>query len=65
VNDAQDWGAGFGYTVATGRLWCPVDEFHRRAETLLGRPIFTSEFGREDVWAEMRAALEQEAMNLA
>lgn len=55
--------AGFAYTVATGKLFCPMDEFHRRAEILMGRPIFTHEFASEKVWADMREAFEQEAID--
>lgn len=54
--------AGFAYTVASGKLFCPFDEFHQRAEELLGRPIFTHEFASRDLWTEMRDAFEMAAI---
>jgi hypothetical protein len=54
--------AGFAYTVATGKLFCPMDEFHRRAEALLGRPIFTHEFADMATWEALRNAFEAEAL---
>ena len=61
-DSAQDyWAVGFGYTVAVGNLYCPIDEFHRHAEQLLGRPILTHEFAEREVWEEMRRLIEQKA----
>ena len=54
-------GAAFGYTVATGRLFLPMDEFHRRAEALLGRPILTHEFADQRTWTLLREAFEAAA----
>jgi hypothetical protein len=51
-------GFGLGYTLATGRLFCDVAEFHGFAEKLLGRPIFTHEFGDQRTWDEMRERYE-------
>lgn len=55
-------GEGFGYTLATGKLYCPIDEFHQRAEQLLGRPIWTHEFGQHDIWEQLRTIWEGEAV---
>jgi hypothetical protein len=49
---------GIGYTLATGRLFCPISDFHEYAETLLGRPIHTVEFADKKLWAEMRETFE-------
>lgn len=62
---ARDWGAAFGYTVATGNLWLPFSEFQRRAEALLGRPILTHEFAEKPIWVEMRDVIEREARDYA
>jgi hypothetical protein len=51
---------GIGYTLASGRLFCPIAEFHAFAEELLGRPILTHEFADKDLWAEMRMAFEEQ-----
>lgn len=51
-------GEGVGYTLATGRLFCHIDEFHAFAERTLGRPIFTHEFADRALWTEMREAFE-------
>ena len=53
--------AACAYTVATGRLWCRREDFHRYAEQLLGRPIFTHEFARENLWSELRNRFEEQA----
>jgi hypothetical protein len=53
---------GFAYTIATGRLFCPMVDFHSQAEALLGRPIFTHEFADKATWAELRDAFETLAL---
>ena len=55
---SQSNTAGVGYTLATGRLFAPMDEFHPFCEELLDRPILTHEFGDSHVWAELREAFE-------
>lgn len=56
---SPEWnGAAIGYTLASGRLFCDVAEFHRFVEELLGRPIWTHEFADEALWIEMRARFE-------
>lgn len=52
-------GVGIGYTLATGRMFCDVSEFHSWAEKLLGRPIFTHEFGDHETWDELRSTFEE------
>lgn len=54
---------GFAYTVATGRLFCPMDEFQHRAEALLDRPVLTHELGLDSVWTELREAFEESALD--
>ena len=49
---------GFGYTLATGRLFAPMDKFHEWAEALMSRPILTHEFADEALWDEMRERFE-------
>ena len=53
---------GFGYTIGTGRLYTSFPEFHKSAEELLGRPIFTHEFGDPDIWRELRRAMEDKLL---
>ena len=48
----------FAYTVATGRLFMDVSQFHEQAEALLERPILTHEFAEERTWATMRENVE-------
>lgn len=52
--------AGIGYTIATGRLFTRMDEFHAFAEKVLGRPILTHEFADEATWHELRSEFEKE-----
>lgn len=52
---------GVGYTIATGRLFCPIAELHAELERLLRRPVYTHEMGSEGLWERARAALEAEA----
>lgn len=54
--------AAFGYTLATGRLFCDVSAFHEWAERLMGVPIMTHEFGNENLWAAMRETFEAGAL---
>ena len=49
---------GFGYTLATGRLFAPMDKFHEWAEALMARSILTHEFADEALWDEMRERFE-------
>jgi hypothetical protein len=53
---------GFAYTVATHRLFMGMAEFHRQAEELLGREIWTHEFGMADTWSELAEALEEKLL---
>jgi hypothetical protein len=53
---------GFGYTIASGKLFCPMDVFHVYAEKLLGRPILTHEFGDARTWRQLRGAFEEAAL---
>ncbi len=55
--------AGVAYTIATGRLYCPVRDFHAEAERLLARPVLLHEFASPEVWDALRAALESELYN--
>lgn len=59
--DASRRDVAIGYTLATGRLFCPVAEFHAWAEKQLSRPIFTHEFGMHDTWDELRESFEHDA----
>ncbi len=51
---------GIGYTLATGRLFCDMAEFHAFAERLLERPVFTHQFADRVVWDEMREEFERQ-----
>ena len=56
---------GFEYTVATGRLFCDFAVFQSEAESLLGEPIYTHEFGKPEVWERLRAAMEDRLLTEA
>jgi hypothetical protein len=47
----------FRASVLTGSLALPTEEFHRRAEALLGREVMTHEFGDVRLWDQMRERL--------
>lgn len=49
------------YSIATGRAFAPFGEIHGAAEELLGRPIFTHEFGDEATWELLRNTFEEQA----
>lgn len=51
---------GVEYSIATGRLFCPMEELHREIERLLDRPVFTHEMANARLWDEARRALEAE-----
>jgi len=53
---------GLAYTIATGRLFTPFEEFQVFAEKLLGRPVMTHEFADHDTWVELRGALETQLL---
>lgn len=65
LKGASDMDVWLGYTVATGRLFCDISVLHAFAERMLGRPIFTHEFGDEQTWRELRDAVEMEALRHA
>lgn len=56
--------AGFGYTLATGRLFCDFGEFHAWTEILMGRPIYTHEFGSDSLWTSMRDEFERQTLEI-
>jgi hypothetical protein len=49
---------GIGYTLATGRLFCELSDFHKYAEDLLQHPILTHEFADRKTWDKLREAFE-------
>lgn len=54
--------AGFGYTLATGRLFCDFSEFHAWAEELMGRSIYTHQFADTTLWNFMRDEFERQTL---
>lgn len=48
----------------TGILMTEWDEFHKFAEELLGRPIYTHEFNEEEVVDEIVAKVREDFMRL-
>jgi len=50
------------YTIATGKLFCPFQEFHTESEKLLGRPIFTHEFADPALWEVLKGHFESKAI---
>jgi hypothetical protein len=57
----SEWvSVGVGYTLASGRLFAPMNEFQLFCERLLNRPILTHEFADEATWAELREKFETE-----
>lgn len=51
-------------TAYTGILMVDWDEFHKFAEELLGRPIYSHEFSEEAVTNEIVAAVKEDFMRL-
>lgn len=51
-------------TAQTGCLCAPFADFHAYAERLLGRPIFTHEFGRLAVADALKAASREDFLAL-
>lgn len=51
-------------TAYTGILMVDWDEFHKFAEELLGRPIYTHEFDKEEVTNEIVNAVREDFMRL-
>lgn len=51
-------------TAYTGILMVDWDEFHKFAEELLGRPIYTHEFDKEEVTNEIVTAVREDFMRL-
>lgn len=51
-------------TAYTGILMVDWDEFHKFAEELLGRPIYTHEFDKEEVTNEIVNAVRDDFMRL-
>lgn len=51
---------GVGYTLASGKLYCPIPVFHKFIEKLLDRPIFTHELASNDLWGEMKLEFERQ-----
>ncbi len=59
------YGPEFGYTLATGRLFCDFGLFQEWASDMIGRPLMTHEFADKAVWDELREAFEQEVIEHA
>lgn len=51
-------------TAYTGILMVDWGEFHKFAEELLGRPIYTHEFDKEEVTNEIVNAVREDFMKL-
>lgn len=56
--------AALGYTLATGKLYCRFDEFHKFCEALMEMPITTLMFTHEEFWASMRETFESKMREL-
>lgn len=52
------YGPEFGYTLASGKLFCDFAAFQEWCSDLIGRPLMTHEFADEKVWADIREAFE-------
>lgn len=44
----------FWPSVMTGQFWLPVEEFHARAEEVLGREVPPHDLSKESLWAELQ-----------
>jgi hypothetical protein len=54
---------GFAYTLASGKMFCQnFGDFQEWCEKLLGRPIWTHEFARQELTDELQAAWEKQAL---
>lgn len=51
-------------TAYTGILTCKFEYFHKYAESLLDRPIYTHEFGDTKVYEEIKKASKDDFLNL-
>lgn len=51
--------------VYTGISFGPFSDIHGLAEQLLRRPIWTHEFARPEIWAELREAARPQMLAIA
>ena len=43
----------------TGFCFAPFDEIHQFIEEVLGRPVFTHELARDDIWDDVRKSMQK------
>ena len=43
----------------TGFCFAPFDEIHQFIEKVLGRPVFTHELARDDIWDDVRKNMQK------
>lgn len=43
----------------TGFCFAPFDETHQFIEEVLGRPVFTHELARDDIWEDIRKSMQK------
>lgn len=48
----------------TGILCGDFNEFHKYAEELLGRPVWTHEFASQDLWLKIKELSKEDFCNL-
>lgn len=48
----------------TGILMCDFSDVHEYIEDKLGRPIWTHDFAREDLWDEIKEATKEDFLSL-
>lgn len=51
-------------TAYTGYVCCEPNIFHKYAEEILGRPIFTHEFANGEIWNELKEKCKNDFLNL-
>lgn len=48
----------------TGYCFVPFDEVHQFIEEVLGRPVFTHELARNDIWDDIRKTCKRILINI-
>ena len=43
----------------TGFCFAPFDESHMSIEEVLGRPVFTHELARDNIWEDIRKSMQK------
>lgn len=50
---------GIGYSIASGRLFCKIEDLQPAIEELLGRKVYNFELANNYMWAQVQRAFER------